>query len=118
MFIDFVSLMLVNMSAGYFIIGIYIYTGVDKLFEKKWIPVFTITGLIALFTGFHMIFSWPLPGPYNMAFGEMSVMLGMLFLGAALSILNKWDLIPLSYYGIFAGIAAIIIGLSAYNKGV
>ena len=40
-------------------------------------------GLIALVFGAHLVMTWPIIGQYNDAFGEMSVLLGVTFLGAA-----------------------------------
>ena len=46
-------------------------------------PVFGICGLVATIAGFAMTFTSPIPKPFSMAYGEMSVLLGVLFLGAA-----------------------------------
>lgn len=118
MFIDYVSLMLLNMGAGLFILALYVLRGLDSKDQKAWVPGFAISGFIALINGFHMIWTWPLPGCYNMAYGEMSVLLGFLFLGTAFSLAREWGLIILGVYAFFSGIAAVLIGIQIKNLGL
>lgn len=118
MFIDYVSLMLINMGAGLFILALYVLKGLDSKDQRMWIPGFAISGLIALINGFHMIWTWPLPGSYNMAYGEMSILLGFLFLGTAISLAMEWGLIILGVYAFFSGIAAVLIGIQIKNLGL
>ena len=58
-----------------------------------------------------MIFRWPLPGAYNSAFGETSVLLGVIYLGIALSLAKEWDLAPLALYGIIAALVPVVLGV-------
>ena len=111
MFIDFLPLMLVNMAAGLFILACYGFSGQGRGNRAQWASAFMITGLIASICGFYIIFKFPLPGPYNIAFGEMSVMLGLLFLGGAWSVSRGLSVAPLAIYSLFAGAAAILIGV-------
>ena len=41
----------------------------------------------------------------------MSVLLGVLFLGAAWALARGWSLIPLGVYAFFPGVAAVVIGV-------
>ena len=118
MFIDYVPLMLVNMAAGLFLLACCLMKGFEAVPDKPWATGFLMPALIALGCGFHMIFNWPLPGSYNVAFGEMSVLLGILFLGASLSVAKGWDLGPVIMYGFFAGLAAIVIGIRIFILGM
>lgn len=118
MFVNYIPLMLINMVAGLFILASYVYLGLDGTQQKRWIPGFGMTGAIALTTGLHMIFTWPLPGSFNIAFGEMSVLFGILFIGASLSLANEWDLLTVTIYAFFAGVAALVIGLRILNLGL
>ena len=115
MFIDYIPLMLINMAAGLVLLACFIYNGLEAADRKKWISGFLITGIIALTNGCHMTWTWPLPGSYNVAFGETSILLGILFLGASLSLLRDWDLIPVAIYAFFASIAAVIVGIRIIN---
>ena len=59
-----------------------------------------------------MVFKFPLPGPYNIAFGEGSVLLGMLFLGGSWAIAKQWSLGPIAIYAFLAGLVAILLGVA------
>ena len=118
MFIDYITLMLINMVAGLFILAHYVYNGLDNPNQKQWIPGFGVTGAIALTTGLHMIFTWPVTGSFNIAFGESSVLFGILFVGAAIALAQSWELLTLAIYGFFAGLVAVLIGLRIINLGL
>lgn len=57
MFIDYITLMPIDMVAGLFILAYYVYSGLDGADRKRWIPGFGMTGAIALTTGLHTIFT-------------------------------------------------------------
>lgn len=118
MFIDYLPLMLVNMAAGLFLLAGYVYKGLDSPDQKEWAGGFLISGIVALICGFHMTFNWPLPASYNVAFGEMSVLLGVLFLGAGISLAKGLSLKSLAAYALFSGIAAVIVGLRIIDLGL
>jgi putative membrane protein len=114
MFIDYLTIMLLNLVAGLFLLALFVF----KYFEKDrkvMAPGFLITGFIGTITGFHMIFTWPLPGSHNIAFGEMGLLFGVLFLAAGIAVLKDWDLLTITIYAVFAGAAAIVIGLALLN---
>jgi len=111
MFVDFVTLMLLNMVAGLLVIAAYLWKGLDEDDQRKWSPAFGVPGFVALMNGFHMSWTWPLPGSYNVAFGEMTVLLGALMTGAAVVLWNGWDLRALSIYAFVSGLAAIVTGI-------
>lgn len=118
MMIDYVTLLLINMTAGYFLLSCFVWWGLDSEGKNHWTPAFAIVGLVATVCGFVMTFTWPLPKPYSMAFGEMSVLLGVLFLGAALALARGWNLMPLTLYGLVAGVAAILLGVGIFKLGL
>jgi putative membrane protein len=118
MFIDYITLMLINMVAGLFILAFYVYQGLDGTNQKLWIPGFGMTGGIALATGLHMIWTWPITGSFNIAFGEMAVLFGILFITASIALAQGWDLLTVAIYAFFAGIAAIVVGLRIMNLGL
>lgn len=112
MFIDFVTLMLINMTAGLVLLGWYVAVGLeDDANQPRWSPAFGIVGLIALLCGLRVSWGWPLPGSYNVAYGDTSVLFGALFLGASISMARNWDLKPLSVYAFFAGLASVLVGI-------
>ena len=114
MFIDFLTLMLTNLVVALVLFALFMARLIDKD-AKKVVPGFLLTGFIALVTGFRMIFTWPLPGPYNFPYGEMTVFYGGFFFMAGLAIAFSWDLITIGIYAFFAGIAAAIIGVRILN---
>lgn len=117
-FIDYVTLMLINMVGAYAVIGTFVGWGIVREEKKHWAPAFAVPGLVALVTGLVMTFTWPLPQPYNVAFGEMTVMLGVLMLGAAWAIASGWRLMPLAIYAFFAGAAAVLSGVRIIDLGL
>ena len=117
-FIDYVTLMLVNMVAAYFLLGCFVWRGLEIEDRVNWAPAFGICGLVATICGFVMTFTSPLPNPFSMAFGEMSVLLGVLFLGTSWALARGWELMPLAVYGFFAGVAAIVLGIRIIELGL
>jgi len=117
MFIDYVTLLLLNMTAGLIVLAGFVIGGLHHPGAKQWCPPLLVVGAVAVAGGLHVSLTWPLPGPYNMIFGEMSVMLGALWLGAALAIGRGWSLMPLTLVAVPAGLAAILLGagLSSYG---
>jgi len=110
MFVDYITLLLINMVAGYFLLSAYVATGLDDPLNKRWAPGFSIVGLIAFVLGLHMTVTWPVIGQYSSAFGEMSVLFGVVFMGAALAIARGWSLASVTVFAFFAGAAAIVLG--------
>jgi putative membrane protein len=118
MFIDYVTLMLINMAAGLCVLALFVATSVHKDDSRCWSPAFAIAGLTATITGFTMTFTWPLPYPYNVAYGELSIMFGMLYLATALSLAKSFNLMPIGIYAVIAGAAAIVVGVRFINLGL
>jgi putative membrane protein len=118
-FIDYVTLMLVNMTAGLVVLACFLWRDAAVPENRsRWASAFAAPGLVAVICGFVMTFSWPLPNPYNIMFGEMSVLLGVLFLGAAWSLAKGRDLTPLGLYALPAGAAAVLIGIRIIDLGL
>ena len=111
MFIDYVTIMLINMVGALVTLALFLWKGIDKEDKKNWASAFMIPGMVAVICGFAMTFTSPLPKPYSMIFGEMSVLLGVLFVGTAWSLAKSWNLLPLGVYAFFAGSVAILLGI-------
>ncbi|MEW6493736.1 MAG: DUF981 domain-containing protein [Cyanobacteriota bacterium] len=118
MFVNYITLMLINMVAGLFFLATFVYQGLDSTYQKRWVPGFGMTGAIALVTGLHMIFTWPISGSFNIAFGETTVLFGILFITTSIALALDWDLLTVAIYGFFAGLAAIVIGIRIINLGL
>jgi len=118
MFIDYVTLLLINMVAGLALLAAFVAKDLFRQKEQRWAPALAAVGLVAMIGGFHMAFTWPLPGPYNMIFGEMSIMLGAAFLTAGVAVGIGWDIMPVAIYGAIAGLAAVVLGVRIMHLGL
>jgi putative membrane protein len=117
MFIDYVALMLVNLSAGLVLLALFVLKFLNSD-GKRLAPGFLVTGFIAAATGLHMIFTWPLPSSYNIAFGELYVMFGVVIFVVGLALARGWDLLPLSIFAVFAGLASVVVGVRIAQRGM
>ena len=109
-FIDYVVLLLVNMTAGHLLLAAFVLMGLDEADRRRWTTGFAMSGVVAFLCGLHMVWHWPLPGSFNMAFGETSVLYGTVMLGFALSLGRGWNLLPVALYSAVAALAAIATG--------
>src|SRR5512140_746632 len=110
MFIDFLTLIMVNLIAGTVLLAYYIWKGLDETDQRPYAAAFFVVGLLGIITGLQLSFTWPLPGAYNIAFGDTSTLFGFVFLGTALALWQGWSLIPVSIYSFFAGAESILVG--------
>jgi putative membrane protein len=111
MFIDYVALLLLNMSAGFFVLAAYLLGGIRGEDRAKWAPAFGAVGIVAFLCGLHMAWTWPLPSVYNIPYGEMSVLLGSIFLAVAWSLSRGWSPAVVGIYSAVAGVAAALLGV-------
>jgi putative membrane protein len=125
MFIDFITLLLVNMAAGLLILAIFLLKGFGSPGEKAWAPALGMVGLVGLVAGGYMALAWPIRnmGEHNLswanpAFGETSALLGIVFLGAAVAVAKEWTLMPVAIYGLVAGVIAIVVGVRIIDVGL
>jgi len=127
--VDYLTLLLVNMAAGLLVLAWFFMRGFGGPNEKSWSPAFAMTGLVALVGGFYMVLTWPITQYFdgsvehnvrwaNAAFGETSVLLGILFLGAALSVSRNWSLVPVTIYGTIAGAIGVYLGVCLFLLGL
>jgi putative membrane protein len=115
MFIDYLTLIMINMVAGTFILAYYLWMGIDEGDQRPYAAAFFGVGVLSLITGLHLSFNWPLPGSYNVGYGDTTTLFGIVFLATALALWNGWNLVPVSIYAFFAGLDAIIVGLRIFN---
>jgi putative membrane protein len=115
MFIDYVTMLLINMVAGLVMLACWIFLDAGTPQERRWVPGLLMVGVLGLATGLHMVFTWPLPGSFNILYGEMSVFFAILMLGLALVLLAGLDLLPVALYAAFAGVASLLIGIQVLH---
>ncbi len=111
MMIDYVTLLLINMAAVLAVLAGFLWWGLTSPNRTNWAPAFGIGGLVATAGGLAMSLTHPIPAPFSEIYGEPSVLLGVLFLGAAWALARGWNLLPLAIYAFFSGMAAIVIGV-------
>src|SRR5512139_2749298 len=111
MFIDYLTLVMINMVAGTALLAYYLWRGLDDQDQRPYAAGFFGVGLVALITGLHISFNWPLPGSYNVGYGDATTLFGTVFLITSLALWQGWNLVPVSIYAFFAGIDAIIVGV-------
>ncbi|MEM0245092.1 MAG: DUF981 family protein, partial [Thermoplasmata archaeon] len=72
-FIDSLAIMLIGLGSGLLLVALFVlFSALNKLEdlkEKLAIPAMGI-GFFDFVSGFIMAFTWPLPGGYNMLFGD------------------------------------------------
>lgn len=118
MFVDFLGVMLVNLSAGLALLAHYLYVNPGESSRRSWASGFFAVGLLGLLTSFVMIIMWPLPGPYNLAFGEPDLYLSVTFLAAAVTLAFEWEPLIPALFGLFGGVMAIVIGIRLMDLGL
>jgi putative membrane protein len=114
-FIDFLTLVMINLVAGTVLLAYYLYRGIDEKDQRPYAAAFFITGLVCLICGFQISFTWPLPGAYNVGYGDTTVLFGAVFLATAIALSQGWSLVPVSIYAFFAAIDAIIVGVRIFS---
>jgi len=118
MFVDFLTVLMINLAAGTALLAYFVLKGISAEDNRAFAAGFGIVGLIAFLGGSYMAITWPLPGSYNIAFGESTLLFGAVFLGAAFSLAKGWDLLPVSIYAFFAGVEAVLVGLRIIDLGL
>ena len=118
MFIDFLTLVMINLVAGTALLAFYMWKGLDEKDQRPYAAAFFAAGLLGIITGLQLSFTWPLPGSYNIAFGDTSTLFGVVFLATALALWQGWSLLPVSIYAFFAGAEAILVGYVIMSQGL
>jgi len=111
MFVDYLTVLMINLAAGTALLAYFVLKGINSEDKKGFAAGFGVVGLVALIGGMQMTFNWPLPGSYNIAYGESTLLFGAVFLGAALALAQGWDLLPISIFAFFAGVNALVVGV-------
>ncbi|MHB9024034.1 MAG: DUF981 family protein [Armatimonadota bacterium] len=118
MFIDFLTLLLIDLVAGFVLLAAYVAQGLGEANQRQWAPGFAMVGLVALLFGGQIVMTWPLPGSYNILFGEMAVFFGVIFLGASLALAFGWNLLSVAIFAVLPGLAAILLGARIIDLGM
>ncbi|MGC8488916.1 MAG: DUF981 family protein [Clostridia bacterium] len=115
MFIDYLGVMLVNLGAGLALLAHYLYVKPPKESRRSWAAGFFAVGLLGLLTSLPMTLTWPLPGGFNVAYGEPGLFFSILFIAAAVTLTFEWEPLIPAIYGFFGAIYAVVIGIRIYD---
>jgi len=117
-FVDYTGVMLVGIAAGFVILADYLWRAPKAEERTAWAAGFFAAGLLGLLTSVPMILMWPLPGSYNIAFGETALYLSVAFLAAAVTLALRWEPLIPAIYGFFGGLIAVVVGLRIWDLGM
>jgi putative membrane protein len=115
MFIDFLAMMLIDLVIALVMFAWFFFR--IEADRKQMAPGFLMTGFLSLVGGLYICFKWPLPGSYNITFGEPAVLFGLLFFTLGIALLKDWDLTSIGIFAFFAGIVAVIVGIRILGLG-
>ena len=118
MFIDYLTLVMINLVAGSTLLAYYLWRGIDEKEQRPYAAAFFMTGLVSLVTGLQLSFTWPLPGSFNVGYGDATTLFGVVFIATGIALSQGWDLKPVALYSFFAGIDAIIVGIRILSLGL
>ncbi len=104
-FVDSLTVMLLSAGFSALLFAFYVYLLIrgKKDFSMLIVPSF-IFGTFDAVSGFVMSFTWPLPGAYNMLFGDPLLIVGLLLISIACMTYKKMDARILSIFAVFLGI--------------
>ncbi len=111
MFHDWLAVMLVNLGAGLALLAHYLYVNPPKEERKSWAAGFFAVGLLGFALSLPLVLTWPLPGGFNVAYGEPGLFISIVFLAGAMTLIFEWEPYIPAIYGFFGAIYAIVIGI-------
>ncbi len=112
MYINFVTLLLAYVILSFTLQAFYVFEALEEPKAPAWASSFFALALLGLIGGFYMVFTWPIPGSYNIIFGEPVILLAVFQLAAAFNIYYNYSLMPV---GALSAIAGIIVGFIGYR---
>lgn len=118
MFIDFLTLVMINLVAGTVLLAYYLWKGIDQKDQRPYAAAFFMTGLVSLVTGLQLSFTWPLPGSFNVGYGDATTLFGVVFVATGIALSQGWSLVPVTIYAFFAGVDAVIVGFRILSLGL
>lgn len=120
-FIDSLAIMLIGLGAGILLVALHVlFTVRNKIEiskEKLALPAMAI-GFFDFISGFIMAFTWPLPGGYNMLFGDPLLLFGLLLLTGGYMVYKGKDPSMMTILSFFLGIYVILGGYAMMAYGL
>ncbi|EQB73370.1 MAG: hypothetical protein AMDU4_FER2C00073G0016 [Ferroplasma sp. Type II] len=114
-FIDPLAVMLLSLGISLALISAFFYMAANgKDLKELTIPSFAF-GFLDFLSGFLMSRYWPLPGAYNMLFGDPLLILGLLLMAGSIMIYKQQSLRTLSIPGLMLGIYLFVESAAIVN---
>ncbi len=117
-FINFLASMLLAAGASIFFIALYFIRLAKKQDVQSLVVPGFVLGAFDFLSGFMMSTQWPLPGSYNILFGDPMLFLGLVMLAGTYMIYKKMDMKPLSIFGFLLGIYILIEAVAIVTMGL
>lgn len=122
LYINYLTLSLAAVTAVLFVAAWYALageTGATSAERREGCAFAAIAGgLVMAATGLPIALTWPLPGAYNIAFGEPLAYFGTLLVVGGLALRRGADLRPISALGAFGGAALLLIAVAIARHGL
>ncbi|WP_437719444.1 DUF981 domain-containing protein [Sorangium sp. So ce448] len=83
--------------------------------RRAFAAAFGAGGLILAVTGFHLTLTWPIPGQYNIVFGEPLAYFGTLLVIGSVALSRGVDLGPLSILGALGGVTNLVAAVAIFR---
>lgn len=118
-FVDALTVMLLGLGASTFLLAMYFLMAAlgRKDMDMLYVPGF-IFGMFDFASGFAMSFLWPIPGAYNMLFGDPLLVLGILMMAGAYMLARKMKRDLLFPIGVMLGIYIAVEAAGILNFGL
>ncbi|WP_437567723.1 DUF981 family protein [Sorangium sp. So ce542] len=122
MYINYLTLPLVTAAAALALGAWYLFSapaaGDSQARRRSFAWAFGACGLILLITGLHVVLTWPIPGGYNILFGEPLVYFGTLLVIGAPALSLGERLGPLLLLGALGGFTNLVLALAIVRHGM
>ncbi|WMT53453.1 DUF981 family protein [Ferroplasma acidiphilum] len=114
-FVDPLAVMLLSLGVSAGLISAFFYQVAKGRDVKELVVPAFIFGGFDFMSGFEMSEFWPLPGSYNMLFGDPIMILGMLLIAGSIMIYKGYNLRTLSIPGVMLGVYLFIESAAMVN---
>ncbi|WP_437650468.1 DUF981 family protein [Sorangium sp. So ce362] len=122
MYINYLTLALVTAAAALALGAFYLLgtpaAGDSQPHRRSFAWAFGASGLLLLITGLHIVLTWPIPGGYNIVFGEPLAYFGTLLVVGAPALWLGERLGPLLLLGAFGGLTNLMLALAIARHGM
>lgn len=109
-FVDSLTVMLIGLAMGLALGAFYFFFKAredEKMLNALIVPAFVV-GLFDFMSGFLMSFAWPLPGAYNMLFGDPLLLFGLILVMTSVAYYKKMNLGLIPILSMLLGIYVLV----------